>query len=59
MPRPGRRATKLPPATEDRDARHAARHVQILAKTGAAADHPVAANCPETEYLKAVWMRVM
>jgi 23S rRNA (cytosine1962-C5)-methyltransferase len=33
--------------------------VQILAKTGAAADHPVAANCPETEYLQAVWMRVM
>jgi 23S rRNA (cytosine1962-C5)-methyltransferase len=46
-------------ATADRYARHAARHVQILAKTGAAADHPIAANCPETEYLQAVWMRVM
>jgi 23S rRNA (cytosine1962-C5)-methyltransferase len=32
--------------------------VQILARTGAAPDHPVAADCPETEYLKAVWMRV-
>lgn len=32
------------------------RTLQVLAKTGAAADHPVAANCPETEYLKAVWM---
>ncbi len=50
---------EVSPATEDRYARHAARHVQILSKTGAAADHPVAANCPETEYLQAVLMRVM
>ncbi len=35
------------------------RSLQILARTGAAADHPVAADCPETEYLKAVWMRVL
>lgn len=35
------------------------RCLQILAKTGAAPDHPVAADCPETEYLKAVWMRVL
>ena len=35
------------------------RSLQILAKTGAAPDHPVAADCPETEYLKAVWMRVL
>jgi 23S rRNA (cytosine1962-C5)-methyltransferase len=35
-----------------------ARGVQLLAKTGASADHPVAANCPETEYLHAAWMRV-
>jgi 23S rRNA (cytosine1962-C5)-methyltransferase len=34
------------------------RTVQVIARTGAAADHPVAANCPETEYLKAVWMVV-
>jgi 23S rRNA (cytosine1962-C5)-methyltransferase len=33
--------------------------LQILARAGASADHPVAANCPETEYLKAVWMRVL
>ena len=32
--------------------------MQILARSGAAADHPVAATVPETEYLKAVWMRV-
>src|SRR4029453_1155567 len=35
------------------------RKVQILAKTGAAPDHPVASDCPETEYLKAIWMRVL
>ncbi|MBI3864568.1 MAG: class I SAM-dependent rRNA methyltransferase [Planctomycetia bacterium] len=32
--------------------------LQILARTGAASDHPVAVDCPETEYLKAVWARV-
>ena len=36
--------------------RYVARSMQILAKTGAAADHPVISNCLETEYLKAVWM---
>jgi 23S rRNA (cytosine1962-C5)-methyltransferase len=30
----------------------------ILYRTGAAPDHPVAMNCPETEYLKALWLRV-
>ena len=39
--------------------RHEARSLQILEKTGAAADHPVASNCPEGEYLRAVWMRVL
>jgi 23S rRNA (cytosine1962-C5)-methyltransferase len=46
------------PATAERPAWRAARSMQILARTGAAADHPVAADCPETEYLKAVWMRL-
>ncbi|MEN9554171.1 MAG: Ribosomal large subunit methyltransferase [Planctomycetota bacterium] len=32
------------------------RSFQIIAKTGAAADHPILSGCPETEYLKAVWM---
>lgn len=41
------------------DSRPAGRTVQILARTGAASDHPVAADCPEGEYLKAVWMRVL
>jgi 23S rRNA (cytosine1962-C5)-methyltransferase len=50
---------QIAPATAERGARHAPRQVQILAKTGAAADHPIATNCPETEYLQAVWMRVL
>ncbi|MCA9186122.1 MAG: class I SAM-dependent rRNA methyltransferase [Pirellulaceae bacterium] len=32
------------------------RQMRIIARTGAAADHPIAGNCPETEYLNAVWM---
>ena len=32
--------------------------VQILARTGAAPDHPVGMDSPETEYLHATWMRV-
>ena len=35
------------------------RTLQLLAKTGASEDHPVALDCPETEYLKAVWARVL
>jgi 23S rRNA (cytosine1962-C5)-methyltransferase len=50
---------EISPATADSYARHAPRQVQILAKTGAAADHPVATNCPEGEYLSAVWMRLL
>jgi 23S rRNA (cytosine1962-C5)-methyltransferase len=38
--------------------RHASRTMQILEKTGAAADHPVASNFPEGEYLRAIWMRL-
>lgn len=36
----------------------AGRRVQILRKTGAGPDHPVAADYPEGEYLKALWCRV-
>ena len=39
--------------------KHAARTLQFLARTGAALDHPVASHCPEGEYLKAVWMRIL
>ena len=35
------------------------RPLQIVDITGAAPDHPVMANCPESGYLKAVWARVM
>lgn len=35
-----------------------ARQMQFLARVGAAACHPVSANCPETEYLKAHWLRI-
>lgn len=34
------------------------RPMQILARTGAAACHPISANCPEAEYLNAVWVRL-
>jgi 23S rRNA (cytosine1962-C5)-methyltransferase len=39
-------------------ARKAGRSVQLLAMTGAAADHPVALEAPEGSYLKAAWLRV-
>lgn len=34
------------------------RMMQILGQNGASACHPVSANCPETEYLKAMWLRL-
>lgn len=43
-------------ATATQAARHAARPMQIIAKTGAAPCHPVGGDAPETEYLSAVWM---
>ncbi len=33
--------------------------IQILDRTGAALDHPVLSNCPESRYLKVVWGRVL
>jgi 23S rRNA (cytosine1962-C5)-methyltransferase len=49
----------LSAATAASTARHAARTMQVLFKTGASPDHPVGAHCPETEYLHAVWMRML
>lgn len=46
-----------PPDAEGR-VRHLPRPMQVLAKTGAAACHPIDSTCLETEYLKAVWMRL-
>lgn len=34
------------------------RSPQLLARTGAASDHPVALNAPESEYLKCLWLRL-
>lgn len=39
-------------------AANAGRRVQIFKKSGAGPDHPVAADYPEGEYLKAIWARV-
>ena len=40
-------------------ARSAGRMLQFLARTGAAPDHPVRPDAPESEYLKAAWLRVL
>jgi 23S rRNA (cytosine1962-C5)-methyltransferase len=53
-----RQSGELLDTPPDAKARHASRTMQILEKSGAAPDHPVASNCPETEYLRAVWMRL-
>lgn len=42
-----------------RAARVAGRRLQHISTTGAAADHPVMMNCPESAYLKAIWYRVL
>jgi 23S rRNA (cytosine1962-C5)-methyltransferase len=34
------------------------RRIQIFSRAGAASDHPVGGNCPESEYLKTLWIRV-
>ena len=39
-------------------AQHSRRDIQVLEQRGAAADHPVSATCPETEYLKCFICRV-
>lgn len=39
--------------------RHAERRAQLIAVSGAAADHPVSPRCPESEYLKALWLRIV
>lgn len=44
------------PARDGRGARHAAREMQIIQRTGAAPCHPVGSENPETDYLKAAWM---
>lgn len=48
----------IEPATGERPEKRGARTAQILFKTGAAPDHPIATQCPETEYLQAIWLRL-
>ena len=50
-PEPGSENTERP--------RHLPRQMQIIERTGAGGDHPISGNCPESEYLKAVWMRML
>ncbi|MHC5111257.1 MAG: class I SAM-dependent rRNA methyltransferase [Planctomycetota bacterium] len=38
--------------------RHAGRKCQVLDITGPGLDHPVSPDCPESSYLKAVWLRL-
>ncbi len=54
-----RQATDLDSPAGEEPSREHGRTLQILARSGAATDHPVAPNCPETEYLKAVWLCVL
>jgi 23S rRNA (cytosine1962-C5)-methyltransferase len=35
------------------------RKIQILDRTGPGLDHPVMSNCPESRYLKVLWVRVV
>lgn len=39
--------------------RRVGRPGQMFDSTGAGPDHPVMSNCPESEYLKALWLRVL
>lgn len=45
--------------TVHRAARRAGRVPQLFEQTGAAPDHPLLLNCPESAYLKALWLRVL
>ncbi len=40
-------------------ARKHGRSLQLFDQTGAGGDHPIMLNCPESEYLKALWFRVV
>jgi 23S rRNA (cytosine1962-C5)-methyltransferase len=42
--------------TDEATGRGLSRKMKIIARTGAGPDHPVASNCLETDYLKAIWM---
>jgi 23S rRNA (cytosine1962-C5)-methyltransferase len=46
------------PADNNGFQRRGPRDLQLLFRTGAAPDHPVSANYPESDYLKAAWLRL-
>jgi 23S rRNA (cytosine1962-C5)-methyltransferase len=45
--------------TVHRAGRRCGRTLQLFDRTGAGPDHPVLLECPESAYLKAVWLRVL
>lgn len=45
--------------TVHRGIRRGGKRAQLLEISGAAPDHPVMLNCPESYYLKAAWLRVL
>jgi len=49
-----------PDAAEDIKALYSSggRSARVFQRSGAAPDHPVIASCPETEYFKAMWLRI-
>jgi 23S rRNA (cytosine1962-C5)-methyltransferase len=50
---------EIAPATESRGPWYAPRTAQMLARTGAGPDHPVALDCPQSEYLQVYWLRLL
>ena len=55
-----RQAGDLAPGAEnDGFSQRGPRDVQIIDRTGAGIDHPIAGNCPESDYLKATWVRLL
>ena len=49
----------MPGTESEENPRRQPREIQIFDRTGASADHPVAGSCPESEYLRALWLRVL
>ena len=49
----------IPGTESEENPRRQPREVQIFDRTGASSDHPVAGSCPESEYLRALWLRVL
>lgn len=45
--------------TVHRASRYARRTLQLFDQTAAAPDHPILLDCPESAYLKALWLRVL